>query len=681
MHQHLHQAAPPTPGGVVEFFADLFKAEFVPRADCMLGRPEIIWLHVVSDALIALAYFSIPLALFYFVRRRRDLSFHWMFILFGVFILACGTTHVMGVLAIWMPLYRLDGVVKAVTAVASVLTAATLWPLIPKAIQLPSPTQLRVANQALESEVALRRSAEDELRIANAGLESRVRERTRELAESEQRLRAVFNQAAVGITQVSPEGRWLMVNDRLCQMLGYTRESLLGAAVDAFCHPADRAVLMSAMAKRPSTAPDAADEIRLLRADARMVWVAITQSEVGGPDGQPQSILIVQDVTQRRAIESELANHRERLENTVRQRTAELEASHRRLRVSERMASIGTLSAGLGHDMGNLLFPLRVRLESMRARGIPNDLSEDLAAIENTCDYLAQLSRGLKQLAIDPEALDGPARSGTASIAAVWEKLSALLRSTVPRSASLETRLAAGLPEVAISAPGLNQILMNLVQNAADAVRERDAGQVLVWAEPAPSPGWVRFGVTDNGVGMSQEVLERCQEPFFSTKTRGMSTGLGLALVQGLAQRAGGRIDIASVPGAGTTVAVTLPSAQGTDERAPEVRHAAVRLQDTRIAQFISSMLAHAGYVLAPGGSELPATTSILVLDESSPDLTSALAFAAGHPDRRVLLLGDLPIDGPTHNHPQFMHLGSGFKPTVIAQALKAIGTGREPRS
>ena len=678
MHQHQHSAPASSQGGIVEFFANLFKAEFVPRAHCMLDRPEIIWLHVLSDSFIALAYFSIPLTLFYFVRRRKDLAFDWMFVLFGVFILACGTTHVLSVIAIWMPLYRLDGVVKAVTAAASVLTAATLWPLIPKAILLPSPSQLRAANAALESEVVLRRSAEADLGRANVDLESRVRDRTAELAESERRMRAVLNQAAVGITKVSPDGRWLMVNDRLCQMLGYARESLIGAPIDAFCHPGDREVLHEALTRQPGAARQPGDELRLLRADARTVWVALTRSVIEQPEGPPKSILIVQDVTQRRTVEAELAGHRERLEETVRQRTTELEASHRRLRVSERMASIGTLSAGLGHDMGNLLFPLRVRLEAMRNRGVPEDVGEDLAAIESTCDYLAQLSRGLKQLAIDPEGLDGRSGPGTASVAHVWGELSALLRSTMPRNAALTTRMAPSLPDVRLSAPGLNQILMNLVQNAADAVREREGGQVIVWSEAGAAPGRIDFGVTDNGAGMTQEVLERCREPFFSTKTRAMSTGLGLALVQGLVQRAGGQIEISSVVGVGTTVSISLPGVPAAEDRPRAARHADVRLRDARISQFVSSLLTQAGYSLVARGEEPPASAQVLVLDGPTMSMEVATVFLEGRPDRRVLLLGKVPGPGTLAKHSRIVHLGDTFKPTEIARVLKELAAERD---
>ena len=110
----------------------------------------MLLLHVVSDSIIALAYYSIPIALIFFVRQRRDLAFSWIFVLFAVFIVACGTTHVLGIWTIWYPAYWLDGMVKALTATVSLITAILLWPLIPKALALPSPAQLRSAYLELE---------------------------------------------------------------------------------------------------------------------------------------------------------------------------------------------------------------------------------------------------------------------------------------------------------------------------------------------------------------------------------------------------------------------------------------------------------------------------------------------------------------------------------------------------
>jgi signal transduction histidine kinase len=147
---------------------------FMPHGMCYGLNPAVIWLHVVSDALIAIAYYSIPLTLVYFVRRRKDLAFDWMFLCFAVFIVACGTTHLMEILNIWHPTYWLSGVIKAITALTSIVTAILLVRLVPVALALPSPEQLRRANQALQKEVDERKQAADRIERLNTELLSQT---------------------------------------------------------------------------------------------------------------------------------------------------------------------------------------------------------------------------------------------------------------------------------------------------------------------------------------------------------------------------------------------------------------------------------------------------------------------------------------------------------------------------
>src|SRR4028118_51920 len=156
----------------------LASGEFIPHGHCYLWKPELVLLHVVSDSLIALAYYSIPIMLVYFVRKRRDVPFDWIFLMFGTFIVACGTTHVFEVWTLWHPTYWLSGFIKAITAVASLCTAMLLAPLIPKALTLPSPAQLEATNLALRNEITQRQLAEKALQRANEQLEIRVHERT-----------------------------------------------------------------------------------------------------------------------------------------------------------------------------------------------------------------------------------------------------------------------------------------------------------------------------------------------------------------------------------------------------------------------------------------------------------------------------------------------------------------------
>jgi PAS domain S-box-containing protein len=131
--------------------------DFMPHGYCYLWDPLVLWLNVISDALITLAYYCIPVVLIYFARKNRELPFNRVFWMFGTFILACGTTHLMEVWNIWHANYLLAGSLKAVTAAVSVLTAAMIAPLLPNAITLPGTIDLIETNRRLEQEIAKRK--------------------------------------------------------------------------------------------------------------------------------------------------------------------------------------------------------------------------------------------------------------------------------------------------------------------------------------------------------------------------------------------------------------------------------------------------------------------------------------------------------------------------------------------
>ncbi len=153
----------------------------LPHGFCINWTPVLLWLYVISDALIVLAYYSIPFTLIYFVSHRKDLAFSKIFIMFGAFILACGTTHLLGIITLWHPIYWIDAGMKAFTAMISCITAITLIVLMPKALKLPSPQQL-------DEEVERRLNTYDVLEKTQAALvesslvlEDRIKERTNEL--------------------------------------------------------------------------------------------------------------------------------------------------------------------------------------------------------------------------------------------------------------------------------------------------------------------------------------------------------------------------------------------------------------------------------------------------------------------------------------------------------------------
>ncbi len=300
---------------------------FMPHGHCYLWTPGIVWLHVISDALIVTAYYSIPLTLISFVRRRKDLSFGWMFVCFAIFILACGTTHLLEIWNVWHSNYWLSGGVKALTAAASVPTAVLLVRLVPVALALASPEQMRRANAALQEEILTRRRAEEQVNQLNRQLETRVLERTAELEVANEELqrqiserrqaeeslrvneadfRASFYSSAVGQAQVDPAtGQYLRVNPKFCDIAGYTEAELLSMTFRDLTHPDDRGDDGAAHERMVrGEVPEVRREKRYLRRDGRTVWIDINASLIRDESGRPmRTLAVVQDITARKKAE------------------------------------------------------------------------------------------------------------------------------------------------------------------------------------------------------------------------------------------------------------------------------------------------------------------------------------------------------------------------------------------
>ncbi|MDZ8185333.1 MAG: ATP-binding protein [Nostoc sp. ChiSLP02] len=184
------------------FLTNAFHSDgFIPHGHCYLWKTGLVWLHIISDATIALAYYSIPFLLIYFISKRQDVPFNGVFVLFSTFIIACGTGHLMDIWTLWHPDYWVAGCVKALTAIISIYTAFALVSLMPQALTLPSPAQLEAINRVLSTEILQRKRIEKELRKAEEVAQNSSQAKSEFLANMSHELRTPLN-GILGYTQI-----------------------------------------------------------------------------------------------------------------------------------------------------------------------------------------------------------------------------------------------------------------------------------------------------------------------------------------------------------------------------------------------------------------------------------------------------------------------------------------------
>ena len=215
---------------IVDFISKLFDtSDYPPRWTCGKWSAGEGWLHILSDLGVWSAYLAIPVVLIYFSRQRKDLPFRKIFLLFGAFILLCGTTHLMDAILFWWPAYRLSGLIKLFTGIVSWATVIALFSVLPGALKMRSPEEL-------EQEAAARKAAEEKLTLANAALEQRVEERAGELTKavtdlrtSEMRYRSLFEASHDGVLLLDPDSQKIIdANPFMTQLLGYPCDELVG---------------------------------------------------------------------------------------------------------------------------------------------------------------------------------------------------------------------------------------------------------------------------------------------------------------------------------------------------------------------------------------------------------------------------------------------------------------------
>ena len=483
---------------------------FMPHGYCFLWRPGVLWLHVISDAGIAAAYYFIPVVLAYFIRRRRDLPFPAVFWMFCAFILLCGTTHAMSIWVLWHPNYYVEGWIKAATAVASVATMVMLFYYVPKALELVSPALLADENVKLAAMVGL----------------SEERERVT--------VGAIVDNVSDGIITVGEDGRIRSYNGACVRLFGYAPEEVIGRPLNMLM-PAAMREEHDALLKRYMKAGGP----RVIGTGAR---AAFGRRKDGGEFPMELSISsftlggmmyvtgCVRDIT----LQRQAAVERERLLTRLRDSNAELErfayvASHDMQEPVRMMASFSQL---LQQDYESVL----------DAEG-----REYLAIIGASALRMRNMIRDL----LDYARLEGGGRNfAPVDMRHSWDLAADNLQHLI---AETKAEVTCGeLPVVQGDAMQIMRLLQNLLLNG---IKFQPPGQVprVQLGVTSGAEGAV-FCVRDNGVGIRPEFAEQIFEPFRRLHTWDAipGTGLGLSICRKIVEGHGGKIWAESVVGEGT---------------------------------------------------------------------------------------------------------------------------------
>jgi two-component system cell cycle sensor histidine kinase/response regulator CckA len=379
------------------------------------------------------------------------------------------------------------------------------------------------------------------------------------LRGSEARLRAVLERSTDIITIVGADLRIRWQAASILRVLGLEPERLEGTPFLDLIHPDDVAAVERLLGEGAPVHGESGTVVARI-ADAggserELEVVAVNRlhdADVGG------FLLSMRDVTERRRLE----RLRERVEAQ-----RERQQHEARLQRSQRLESVGLLAGGVAHDFNNLLAAILNYASILREDTPPDSLAQDdLAEIEDAARRGARLVQQLLLFSqgklTAPEVLD---------LNAVVQRLDSLLHRSVGNQVRLRYELDSDLAPVEADVTNLEQVLVNLVVNARDALGLKGGTVTVTTAneelEAAAAtdldvePGWyVRLSVSDDGCGMDEPTRARALEPFFTTKPTGEGTGLGLATVHGIVSQAGGWLGIESSPGHGTTVDVRLPT-------------------------------------------------------------------------------------------------------------------------
>ena len=424
--------------------------------------------------------------------------------------------------------------------------------------------------------------------------------------ESEARFRATFEQAAVGIAHVAPDGRFLRLNQKLCEIVGYTREELTARTFQDITHKDDlEADLAYVRQMLAGTIPTYSMEKRYLHKSGGVVWINLTVSLIRKGDGRPDwFVAVIEDISARKNAEEQRHKLEEQLHN------------------SQRLEAVGRLAGGVAHDFNNMLSVVLANadfaLEAVR-KGDP--LFVDLTEIRGAAERAAQLTQQLlafsRRQILEPEVVN---------LNHVVVGVEGMLRRLIGEDVVVTLALASDLGNVLADPGQIEQVIMNLAINARDAMprggrltittgnRVLDAAEAAALGVPRSGPS-VMLSVADNGSGMDAVTRERVFEPFFTTKEKGKGTGLGLSTVHGIVTQSGGAILVDSEPGRGTTFRMVLPRIEASvteGKRRPAAAKTAgnetvLVVEDEEVVRrVIERVLKRAGYTVlsASGGGD-----------------------------------------------------------------------------